>query len=259
VQDLDRDQTDVQQERAVLADGEPADAWKDTDEAFPAARSARLLTEPVGDELVVYDLDRDAVHLLNPVAASIWKHCDGRTTVAELAAALSDELELPANDDVVMLALNELQKSHLLEQTQSASMTRRSFSRRQAVKRLAATAGIGLILPAIESLNPPSARAAASQAPDPCAKKNCEELSNANGIQRCGSRGSECKGGGCTCKSIQYKFLQRKPECLCTQAPEGSECGRKISRTEIRCDTGCPSGACIETTEEHGFIRCVCK
>lgn len=239
------------------SDSEPADARKETDEAFPTARSTRLLTEAVGDEVVVYDLDRDAVHLLNPVAASIWRHCDGQTTVANLAAALDDELELPANDDVVLLALSELQKSHLLEETQATSMTPRSFSRRHAVKRLAATAGIGLILPAIESLNPPSAYAAASQAPDPCAKKNCEAI-GPDGTS-CVTRGSDCgpqsSGIDCTCKSVQYTNLPGKPtKCVCTQAPEGSECGRKVGNV-IVCDTGCPSGACAEVP---GKNKCVC-
>ena len=55
------------------------------------ARHDRLVVEAVSDELVVYDLDRGTVHLLNPVAALVWKHCDGRTTVAQLASLLHAE------------------------------------------------------------------------------------------------------------------------------------------------------------------------
>lgn len=127
----------------------------------PSAARQSLLVEEVNGELVVYDQDRGAAHLLNRVAAFVWRHCDGRTTVAQLAALLQDELGLPANDDVVLLALDDLENNHLLEDRQPASTTPR-FSRRHAVKRAATAAGIGLSLPLIESLNAPPARAAAS-------------------------------------------------------------------------------------------------
>ncbi len=36
-----------------------------------------LLVEELGEDVVVYDLDRDQVHVLNPVAALVWKSSDG--------------------------------------------------------------------------------------------------------------------------------------------------------------------------------------
>src|SRR5437870_3077851 len=87
-----------------------------SEEAVVKARRDRLLVEDVRQELVVYDLERWTVHLLNPVAALVWRCCDGRTTVARLAALLRDELELSANEDLVLLALDELESKHLLEE-----------------------------------------------------------------------------------------------------------------------------------------------
>lgn len=128
----------------------------------PRARKDQLLVEEVKDELVVYDLKLEKAHLLNPVAAFVWRHCDGETTVAQLVALLRDELEPAANEDVVLLALDELGQNHLLEEARAASTIARSFSRRQLMRRLAVVAAIGLTLPVIESLDPPPAQAAAS-------------------------------------------------------------------------------------------------
>jgi hypothetical protein len=61
---------------------------------IPVARTERLIVEALGDELLVYDLDDDRAHSLDPVAASIWRACDGESTVADVAlrAGVSKEL-----------------------------------------------------------------------------------------------------------------------------------------------------------------------
>jgi hypothetical protein len=43
----------------------------------PLARSAGLLVEPIGDELLVFDSERKVAHSLNDVAARVWRACDG--------------------------------------------------------------------------------------------------------------------------------------------------------------------------------------
>jgi hypothetical protein len=83
--------------------------------------------------------------------------------VAQLASLLHSELGLPANDELVLLALDELEKNNLLAEKGAASTTTDSLSRRRMIRRLAAATGIGLMLPVIESLRPPPAEAAASQ------------------------------------------------------------------------------------------------
>jgi len=39
-------------------------------------------------EVVVYDVQADHVHRLNPSAASVWAACDGSATVAEIVGAM---------------------------------------------------------------------------------------------------------------------------------------------------------------------------
>ena len=81
----------------------------------PAARQDDLVVEGFLDEVLVYDLQRKRAHCLNRTAALVWQNCDGRTTVAELARVLSSELEIPANEAMVWMALNRLSKARLLK------------------------------------------------------------------------------------------------------------------------------------------------
>ena len=77
---------------------------------LPEARRDRLLIQEVGEELVVYDRERHRIHRLNRTAALVWHHCDGRTSVSDLAALLARELNLPADEGLVWLILDWLEK-----------------------------------------------------------------------------------------------------------------------------------------------------
>jgi len=52
---------------------------------FPKAREEGLIVEPLDDELLVYDTQSYRSHALNPTAAPVWRHCDGRISLPELA------------------------------------------------------------------------------------------------------------------------------------------------------------------------------
>jgi hypothetical protein len=54
------------------------------DRLIPCARTEGLVVQTLADEVLVYDLERHKAHCLNHAAALIWKHCDGRTSVAEM-------------------------------------------------------------------------------------------------------------------------------------------------------------------------------
>ena len=48
-------------------------------------KAAGTHSEPIDDEMCVYEWTRREVHALNPAAARVWQMCDGRTTVSESA------------------------------------------------------------------------------------------------------------------------------------------------------------------------------
>jgi len=118
----------------------------------PKAREGLLIQE-VGADLVAYDQQSCKVHSLNQTAALVWKNCDGKNSVTDIARLLEQELHTPASDDLVWTALEELDKVDLLVKTQSSQ---RRLSRRQTLGWMAAA-----VLPAIVTLTAPTPAEAA--------------------------------------------------------------------------------------------------
>src|SRR5262245_8289396 len=102
----------------------------------PRARQEHILTEPVADELVVYDEVRHRAHRLNRSAALVWRHCDGQRSPAELATLLAQQLGEAAGEDLVWLALDRLEAANLLQEPLQRSTEQRRLSRRQTLLRV---------------------------------------------------------------------------------------------------------------------------
>src|SRR5216684_7882280 len=83
---------------------------------LPKARRNQLVRKELGGEMLVYDRNSDEAHCLNATAARVWAHCDGLTTVAEMAQLLEEEMKTPVADEVVWFALEQLTKSSLLQE-----------------------------------------------------------------------------------------------------------------------------------------------
>src|SRR4051794_24438190 len=102
-------------------------------EMHPKAREEGLLVEELADETMVYDQKRHKAHCLNRTAALVWRHCDGQTSVSQLVTLLR-KLELPAEEELVWLALDRLEKAHLLQDRPARPME--GISRRQVMRKL---------------------------------------------------------------------------------------------------------------------------
>jgi sulfur transfer complex TusBCD TusB component (DsrH family) len=146
-------------------------------QVLPLARADQLVVRELPDELLVYDLERHKAHCLNKASAIVWKHCDGKMTVAEAARLLERELAVLVEDDVVWLALRQLRRFHLLEEESSAifemKVTRRDLMRKYLPAALA--------LPVILSISSPAAAQATSG---------------------CGSIGASCGPGAPCCPGL---------------------------------------------------------
>jgi len=122
---------------------------------LPKARTDNLVIRELDDETLVYDMLRDEAHCLNRTAALVWKECDGTTNVTQAARALRRELDAPVDPDLVWLAVNQLERFHLLEaDAQSPAVSRR--------KLMLKYAPVVLSLPVIMSISAPTAAQAAS-------------------------------------------------------------------------------------------------
>jgi hypothetical protein len=129
----------------------------------PLARDTELTVEPLPSETIIYDHRRHRVHCLNQAVAFIREQCDGHTTVREIAGRLPEALNLPSDDDIVLVALRQLKEAHLLAGKQSDLSSKELPSRRELMQRFAAL-GITAtsLLPVINSIVAPTPAMAAS-------------------------------------------------------------------------------------------------
>jgi hypothetical protein len=98
----------------------------------PRARQDGLLEETVVEELLLYDRDSHTAHCLSPIAAYVWRHCDGEHDASELAELAG------ASESLVADALHELREKNLLDTEPALTQsTIPGESRREAIDRVA--------------------------------------------------------------------------------------------------------------------------
>ena len=160
---------------------------------LPRARNEQLVIQTLPEETLVYDLKRHKAHCLNKTAAFVWQHCDGRTTTDVMAKKLQSKFDLPADEQIVWLALGDLEKAHLLED----SVVRNNGllpGRRAALKRIGLVGATAVLLPTIVSIVAPTVSAVVTTCspalcpnnnecvqPCTCVQGNCVDLSGRDG------------------------------------------------------------------------------
>jgi len=127
---------------------------------FPRKREQRLVIDELPDEILVYDLDRHRVHCLNQTAALVWQQCDGKSTAAQIAQRLAKKLQAPCNEDLVWLALRQLERLHLLEQSILLPAQLAGITRREMVRTIGIAAVVAV--PMVTSIVSPRPAEAAS-------------------------------------------------------------------------------------------------
>lgn len=136
------------------------------------ARNEELVVQELKDEVLVYDLRRDKAHCLNRTAAFVWNHCNGQTTVEEIAKRMEKEWGTPVSEDMIWFTLNKLSRADLLQEPLALPQEKTGISRRSAVRRL----GFGALLtvPLVMSIVAPTAMAGSSVPPvcQACRKKS---------------------------------------------------------------------------------------
>ena len=108
---------------------------------LPMRREKDVLVQELPDEILVYDVKRNKALCLNRTAALVWRHCDGRTTVAEMAKILQKELSLPAEEQIVWHTLHRLQRAHLLPESTTPPAKIPAMSRRDWVRQTGRSGG----------------------------------------------------------------------------------------------------------------------
>lgn len=148
---------------------------------IPLARHAGLVVQEMPDETLIYDLDGHKAYCLNQTAASVWQACDGKTSVADIIREFEAGGNGKASEDLVWLALDQINASGLLANT--IERPSGGQTRRQMIRKIGLATAVAL--PVISSLvTPQNAMASASCAcvsPGDCgAQAGCPSLVNCN-------------------------------------------------------------------------------
>jgi hypothetical protein len=183
--------------------------------SLPRARQDGLVEETVGEELLLYDQETHTAHCLSPIAASVWRHCDGEHDLAKLAVLAG------VSEDLIASALYELREKDLLvAEPQLMQSTIPGESRREAmvrVGRFGAAAAAGSMIVSATAATP--AMAASSE--PPC----CQCFEGPNKLR--------CACTGCKSKQQCKEFCEKAPTCTA-----------KIEAAI--CEQGeCESGVCV--------------
>jgi hypothetical protein len=123
----------------------------------PRARTNLLVTRDLGDDLLVYDLERHKAYCLNRVAMQVFRHCDGETTIPDMALRIGDALGLPVDEQAVRLGLVRLEKAHLLDGPVGVTV---HTSRREMLRTLGRAAAV--VVPLVTALTVPTSAEAAN-------------------------------------------------------------------------------------------------
>ncbi len=144
----------------------------------PLARENSVIVKELPDETLIYDLETEKAHCLNSTAALVWKNCDGKRTVAQLRELMKKNAGSPVPEEMVWLALDQLEKFRLLDVAPLKPARFAGMTRRDLVRRVGLAA---ITLPIILSIVAPPAQAQASllppgsccNSPGQCASGNC--------------------------------------------------------------------------------------
>jgi hypothetical protein len=173
----------------------------------PDARRDGLLFEEVGDELVIYDLQRHRAHQLNRTAALVWRHCDGQKTIAELTQIVQDGLDPAIQEALVRQALEQLGRARLLQEPLPRRAGAARLTRRQALRKLGKTAALALLVPAVTSIFAPAPLSAGVNSftcnSNPCVNA-CADKCSSN---------ADCPPGNPVCALLSCP----NPNCPCMQ------------------------------------------
>jgi len=154
---------------------------------FPVARKSGLVVQEMPDEVLVYDLNTNKAHCLNRTAASVWKACDGKTSVSDIATHYGRG----NNEDLVWLAVDQLSENDLLEKQVSSKF--KGQSRREVIKKIGLASVVAL--PVIASLVAPS-NALAAQSCNCVNPGQCTTGPNGNGMGGTICAAATCNGSG---------------------------------------------------------------
>lgn len=152
---------------------------------MPEARKQGLVVQEMPEEVLIYDLDTNKAHCLNNTAAFVWKSCDGKNTVSDIAKMFETNAGKSVSEDLVWLAIEQLNDKKLLNAELTSTL--KGQNRREVIKKIGFASMIAL--PIVASLAAPTSVLAnvscSCTVPATCAGTTCPSTVNCNGSGIC--------------------------------------------------------------------------
>lgn len=127
---------------------------------LPLSHRENLVVQELNGEVLIYDLEKNKAFCLNETSALVYQLCDGTKSVSDIGKAMGAKLELPVADELVWLALDQLKKENLLDDSRKLESKFEGLSRRDVIRKVGLASLVAL--PVISSLVAPPAAAAQS-------------------------------------------------------------------------------------------------
>jgi hypothetical protein len=119
--------------------------------SYPKSRADHLRVAETDDGgVVIYDQTSDDGHVLNATAATVYQLADGTRSIEAITAELAARTRTPAESDLVLAALYELNRVGLLEDDDTSS--RPALDRRRFLAKIGLMTGAAALLPLIETI-----------------------------------------------------------------------------------------------------------
>jgi hypothetical protein len=128
---------------------------------LPVSRKENIVVQEVGDELMIYDLDKNKAFCLNQTSAAIWHLCDGKKSLLEISEEFGKKSKASADENLVWLALDQLKREGLVSGAKIESKFN-GMTRREVIGKVGLSSMVAL--PLVSSLIAPSSVQAQSGA-----------------------------------------------------------------------------------------------
>jgi hypothetical protein len=100
------------------------------------ARTTNIAVQETPGELLIYDNEAQKAYCLNETASYIWKNCDGSKSISDLSKMVAKQFDVAYNEDFVWLAIDQLKKDSLLDESVTVAPRFEGLSRREVIKRV---------------------------------------------------------------------------------------------------------------------------
>jgi hypothetical protein len=126
-------------------------------------KSDQLVVEKLGTELMIYDQARNQAFCLNQTAAFVWQHCDGKSSVKDIATKMAQTLDKPVDEKIVTFSLQSLSKDGLLEISTLTPFVPATMSRRELIQKIGVRAAVAIPLVTALAVATPKAHASSNK------------------------------------------------------------------------------------------------